>query len=384
MGGLRFDVVARDGASLARRGVLYTPHGPIATPAFAPVGTQGAVKALAPRDLLGLGVEVVMANAYHLAMRPGADTVAALGGLHALSGWDGPLMTDSGGFQIFSLQGASRVDDDGVTFKSHVDGSMHRFTPESVVALQQTLGADLVMPLDVCTGHPAPRARAAHDMRVTLRWAERARRSHTRPDQWLYGIVQGSVYADLRAESARSTAQLGFPAYAIGGVSVGESKPEMLAAVEAAVPHLPPHAPRHLLGVGHPEDIVEGVARGIDTFDCVMPTRVARTAAALTMDGRINLRNASHVADLRPLDPACGCYACQRFSRGAIRHLFMAGEMLGPHLLTLHNVHFTLDLLRRIRAALESGTFGGFRRDFLARYAHGAYAPARIATATAG
>ncbi len=376
MGKLRFDTHSRDTESLARTGVLYTPHGAIPTPAFAPVGTQGAVKALSPRDLRDLGVEVVMANAYHLAMRPGADTVAALGGLHALSGWNGPLMTDSGGFQVFSLPGASRVDADGVTFKSHIDGSTHRFTPESVVDLQQTLGADLAMPLDVCTGYPATREQAARDLRLTLAWAERSLQAHGRRDQWLYGIVQGSVYADLRAESARRTAELDFPAYAIGGVSVGEAKSDLLAAIDAAVPHLPPAAPRHLLGVGHPEDIVEGVARGIDTFDCVMPTRVARTAAALTMEGRINLRNAHHATDRRPLDPACACYACQQFSRGAIRHLLMAGEMLGPHLLTLHNLHFTLDLVRQMRAAIASGTFGDFRREFLTHYARGAFRPA--------
>ncbi len=371
---LLFEVTARDSESAARVGCLRTAHGPISTPAFAPVGTLGTVKSLAPEDLKQLGVPVVMCNAYHLALRPGAETVRALGGLHAIAGWDGPLMTDSGGFQIFSLDTGTRVDADGVTFRSHVDGSEQRFTPESLIRWQAELGADLVMPLDVCTGYPATRETAASEMRLTHAWAERARRAHEREGQVLYGIVQGSVFPDLRAESARAIAALDFEAYAIGGVSVGESKAEMWAAVDAAVPELPDAAPRHLLGVGYPEDLVEGVARGIDTFDCVMPTRIARNAGALTDAGRLNLRNAAFARDDRPLVEACACYACQHFSRGAIRHFVMAEEILGLHLLTLHNLHYILTLMCQIRAALAAGTFAAFRRDFLARYAGGAFA----------
>jgi queuine tRNA-ribosyltransferase len=373
---IRFEVAARDAASAARAGLLHTPHGMVLTPAFAPVGTQGAVKAVSPRDLLDLGVPVIMTNAYHLAMRPGAATVEALGGLHRLTGWSGPLMADSGGYQAFSLGDLARLDADGITVQYPLDGSTHRFTPESVVQLQESLGADLVMPLDVCTAYPATREQVERDLNITHRWAERAQAARRRADQALYGIVQGSTFADLRAESARSIAALGFDGYAIGGVSVGEPKAAMLAAMGASVPCLPDAAPRHLLGVGHPEDLVLGVGQGIDTFDCVMPTRVARNAGALTMDGRLNLRNAAYATDARPVEAECTCYACRHFSRGAIRHLVKAGEILGLHLLTLHNLHFTTTLMVRIRTAILSGSFGAFQRDFLAQYANGTYAAA--------
>jgi len=376
MPGLRFTVLGRDPSTMARVGRIRTPHGTIASPAFAPVGTQGTVKALTPRDLAGIGVELVMANAYHLAMRPGADRVARLGGLHALAGWDGPLMTDSGGFQVFSLATSRTVDDDGVTFRSPVDGSVHRFTPEEVVAVQGRLGADLVMVLDVCSGFPIARERAAADAERTHAWARRAADAHDAPDQALYGIVQGSVYPDLRAESARAVAAIGFEGYAVGGVSVGESKDEMCLAIDAAVSHLPADAPRHLLGVGHPEDIVEAVARGIDTFDCVMPTRVARNGGALTMAGRINLRNAAYADDPRPIDETCACYACTRFSRGAVRHFLLAGEILALTLVTLHNLAWTVGLMARIREAIAAGRYAAFRDIFLATYAAGAFAPA--------
>jgi queuine tRNA-ribosyltransferase len=376
MAPITFDIVARDPETYARAGVLRTTHGTIPTPAFAPVGTQGAVKAMSPRDLEEIGVTVVMANAYHLEMRPGSDVVSALGGLHGLSGWDGPLMADSGGFQVFSMAGRREIDSDGVTFRSHIDGAAHRFTPESVAELQESLGADLIMPLDVCTGFPVSRAQAAADARLTAEWARRALRSHSRDDQLLYGIVQGSVYGDLRAESAAMLADAGFRAFAVGGVSVGEPKAEMLCAIEASVPGLPEAAPRHLLGVGHPEDIVEAVARGMDTFDCVAPTRWARNAGAITMDGRINIRNAEHTSDVRPLQDGCMCYACRHFSRGAIRHLLKAGEILGLHLLTIHNLRFVLDLTARLRSAILDGTFASCRRDFLTDYAGGAYSSA--------
>ncbi len=368
MSAIRFQIVAHDATSAARAGELHTAHGVVFTPAFAPVATQGAVKAMAPADLAALGVEVLMSNAYHLAMRPGADTVAALGGLHALAAWPGPLMTDSGGYQVFSLANRRHVDENGVTFRSHVDGAVHRFTPESVMALQATLGADLIMPLDVCTGYPVDRATAEKELAVTLAWAGRSLAAHTRADQALYGIVQGSVFPDLRSEAARAVARLGFEAYAVGGVSVGEPKAAMLAALDATVPELPAGAPRHLLGVGNPEDLVAAVARGIDTFDCVMPTRVARNAGALTMGGRINLRNAEFARDTGPIEAGCECQACRTFSRGAVRHLVKAGEILGLHLLTVHNLHFTLGLLRQARLALQAGQFQTFRARFEASY----------------
>jgi queuine tRNA-ribosyltransferase len=374
MNAARFEVIARDPASLARAGVIRTAHGPLPTPAFAPVATQGAVKAASPRDLTDLGVHLVMCNAYHLAMRPGSATVADLGGLHRLAGWDGPLMTDSGGYQVFSLASQRDVDADGVTFRSPVDGATHRFTPEGVVEIQAALGADLVMPLDVCTGYPATHAQAAREMDLTHAWAARARRAHTRGDQVLYGIVQGSTYPDLRAASAREIAEIGFEAFAVGGVSVGESKADMLASVEGAVPLLPDAAPRHLLGVGHPEDIVEAVARGIDTFDCVVPTRWARNGAALTMAGRLNLRNAVHASDTAPVESDCGCYGCRRFSRGAIRHLLKSDEILGLHLLTLHNLHFIVALVDRLRRSILDGTFPALRVAFLTTYDSGRFA----------
>lgn len=368
MSAIRFQIVAQDATSAARAGELRTPHGCILTPAFAPVATQGAVKAMSPANLSRLGVQMLMSNAYHLAMRPGAATVAALGGLHALAAWPGPVMTDSGGYQVFSLASRSRVDASGVHFRSHVDGSLHHFTPESVVALQEILGADLIMPLDVCTGYPADRATAAEDLSLTMAWAARSLAARTRPDQALYGIVQGSVYPELRAQAARAVAALGFEAFAVGGVSVGEPKAALLTSLEASVPHLPPGAPRHLLGVGNPEDLVAAVARGIDTFDCVMPTRVARNGGALTMNGRINLRNAEFTQDTGPLEAECPCLACRDFSRGAVRHLVKAGEILGLHLLTVHNLHFTVGLVRQAREALLGGCFARFRADFEARY----------------
>lgn len=372
----RFEIIARASGSAARAGEIRTAHGSIPTPAFAPVGTQAAVKALAPRDLEALGVDLLMSNAYHLAMRPGAEVVQALGGLHALAGWNGPMITDSGGFQIFSLDNRVNVDDDGVTFRSHLDGRAHRFTPESVVQLQQALGADLAMPLDVCTGFPVERAVAERDLQRTHAWAARARDAHADHPQLLYGIVQGATFPDLRAASTVAIRSVGFDAYAIGGVSVGEPKADLWRAVDQVLPGLPEAAPRHLLGVGHPEDLIEGIARGIDSFDCVMPTRVARMAGALTLDGRLNLRNARFARDLRPIEADCGCYACQRFSRGALRHLVKAGEILAAQLLTLHNLHFTLELVRRARAAILADRFDVFRANFLDRYEGGRYAPA--------
>jgi queuine tRNA-ribosyltransferase len=363
-----FEVVAADATSHARAGILRTTHGAIATPAFAPVGTQGTVKSVAPDRLSQIGVGLIMSNLYHLAMRPGIDVVTELGGLHRLAGWDRPMMTDSGGYQVFSLEGLRSVDDDGVTFRSHVDGSTHRFTPESVMQAQQALGADLVMPLDVCSPYPVGRDAASRDALVTRSWAARAMASHHRNDQLLYGIVQGSVFKDLREESARATSEMGFRAFAIGGVSVGESKEQMHEALDACLPHLPPDAPRHLLGVGHPDDVVAAIAKGIDTFDCVAPTRWARNGGAMTMSGRMNLRNAVYARDERPLEETCGCYACAHFSRGAIRHFVKSGEILGLYLLTVHNLHFLVDLTERARSAILDGTFSAWRRAFASEY----------------
>lgn len=363
----RFQILARDPESRARAGLLHTPHGPIATPAFLPVGTQGTVKGCLPADLRALDVQALMCNAYHLALRPGAEAVRGLGGLHGLAGWSGPLMTDSGGFQVFSLADRRTVDADGVSFASHVDGSLQRFTPESVMALQAALGADLIMPLDVCSPGAADHRLAADDLALTLAWAERALASQPRGDQLLYGIVQGGAHADLREASAKATVALGFQAIAIGGLSVGESKDAMRGALWASVAWLPEAPPRHLLGVGHPEDFIVGVLGGMDSFDCVMPTRVARTGGALTWSGRLNLRNARFAGDALPIADDCACPTCRSFSRGAIRHFLKAGEMLGPMLISLHNLSFVLNLVDGLRQAILEGGLTSHCRDLAAR-----------------
>ncbi len=361
----RYQLLKQDGE--ARLGVFTTPHGDIPLPAFAPVGTQATVKTLTPDELHMIGVDLILSNTYHLYLRPGADVIAELGGLHRFMGWDGPILTDSGGFQVFSLAHMRRVDPDGVTFRSHIDGSLHRFTPEVVIHTQELLGADIIMPLDIC---PPPDDRQAVEeaVRLTNRWAVRAREAHTRPDQALFGIVQGGIFPDLRREAAEFLVDLDFPGYAIGGLSVGETKEQMYATLEETIPHLPADRPRYLMGVGTPEDILEAVARGVDLFDCVLPTRVARNGGLLTHEGRINIRNARYARDPNPIEPGCTCYTCQRFSRAYLRHLFKAGEILGLRLATLHNLHFMQQLMQRIRESIREGRFQEFKASFLARY----------------
>jgi queuine tRNA-ribosyltransferase len=335
----------------ARAGVFRTPHGKILTPAFAPVGTQATVKSLTPRHLSEIGAQLILANTYHLYLRPGADRIAALGGLHAFSGWPGPILTDSGGFQVFSLAATRQVDDEGVSFRSHLDGSMHRLTPEKSIALQEQLGADIIMAFDEC---PRPHDRRYNEeaLRRTHLWAQRSLGAAKRDDQALFAIVQGGVFRDLREESARFIASLGTPGVAIGGLSVGETKPEMHAMLEAIDPILPEDRPRYLMGVGSPEDLVECVARGIDLFDCVLPTRMARNHAALTRRGRLNLRASAYAEDPRPLDPGCECYTCQTFTRAYLRHLCVAEEMLAATLLSIHNLSLLLNLAADLRAAI--------------------------------
>jgi queuine tRNA-ribosyltransferase len=363
--GFRVLGAGKDGA--ARLGLILTPHGAIETPAFAPVGTQGTVKALDPRDLRDLGVQIVLSNTYHLHLRPGADLVEKMGGLHRFMGWGGPILTDSGGFQLFSLAAQRRVDEDGVTFRSHIDGSSHRLTPEKVVRVQEQLGADIIMCLDECAD-PHDRAYNEEALARTHVWAARCQAAHRRPDQALFGIVQGGVFADLRQESARFLVALDFPGYAMGGLSVGETKDEMYRTLDITAPLLPAHKPRYLMGVGSPEDLVEGVARGIDLFDCVLPTRLARNAAVFTREGRLNLRNAQFCSDPRPLEVDCSCYACRHFSRAYLRHLYKAEELLAYRLASIHNVHFLQRLMLNIRTALAEERFSEFRADFLANY----------------
>ncbi len=355
-----FTLLHTDPDTGARLGRITTSHGEIATPAFAPVGTQATVKALDPRDLHELGVELLLANTYHLYLRPGSEVVAELGGLHRFMGWDGPILTDSGGFQVFSLAEKRKFTDEGVLFRSHIDGSQHLFTPESVIRAQEQLGADLIMCLDECA-EPHDRAYNEQALARTHAWAVRCRAAHTRSDQALFGIVQGGIFADLRAQSAQFLTGLDFPGYAIGGLSVGETKEQMYAMLDITVPLLPADRPRYLMGVGAPEDLLEGVARGVDLFDCVLPTRLARNAALLTRQGRINLRNARFERDPGPVEADCTCYTCRHFSLAYLRHLFKAEELLAYRLATIHNVHFLLQLMREIRAAIRQGTFRQFR-----------------------
>lgn len=355
-------------AGRARAGVLRTPHGDLLTPVFAPVGTAATVKALTPAQLHELGAALVLSNTYHLYLRPGDELIRDLGGLHAFMQWDGPLLTDSGGFQVFSLSATRRVDADGVTFKSHLDGSPHRFTPEKTVTIQENLGADISMVLDECPP-PLDYAYNRTALARTHAWAVRCQAAHTRADQALFAIVQGGIFADLREESAHYLTQLDFPGYAIGGLAVGETKAQMHAVLDQVNEILPAHKPRYLMGVGAPVDLVNGVRRGVDMFDCVLPTRVARNGAALTRTGRLNLKNAPYARDPRPLVADCACYTCQHFSRAYLRHLVVAGEILAAVLLTLHNVHLLLSLMREMRAAILAGTFAAYADEFLAQAA---------------
>ncbi len=362
-----FELLAEDKNSQARAGIIHTPHGDIPTPVFAPVGTQATVKTLTPADLHELEVRLILSNSYHLYLRPGPELIADFGGLHQFMQWDRPILTDSGGFQVFSLEGLRQIDEEGVTFRSHIDGSEHRFTPERVIAIQEKLGADIIMAFDECPP-PTDYGYNVAALERTHRWAERCRSAQTRPDQALYGIVQGGVFADLRARSARFLASLDFPGYGIGGLSVGETKAQMHQMLEVIHPILPRLKPRYLMGVGSPEDLFEGVARGVDQFDCVLPTRIARNGAVFTHQGRLNLRNARFAADKGPIEADCRCYACRTFSRAYLRHLLVAREILALRLTTIHNLHFLLEIMRRIRRAIFNGTFVDYKNRFLAAY----------------
>jgi queuine tRNA-ribosyltransferase len=373
-----FRVTHTDGG--ARRGVLTTPHGEVPTPAFMPVGTYGAVKAVTQRDLMALGADIILSNTYHLYLRPGDGLIARRGGLHRFMSWDKPILTDSGGYQVFSLSERRTIREDGAHFRSHLDGSAHLLTPEKAADIQAHLGSDIAMVLDECLAHPDDPAAARDSMERTLRWAARGRRrfetvrngdAHdvcvTNPGQAQFGIVQGSVFPDLRVESAERTVDIGFEAYAIGGLSVGEPAEVMYEMVSHTTPHLPIDRPRYLMGTGTPEDLVESVARGVDLFDCVLPTRNARNGQLFTSEGRINIKNARYAEDDGPADPACGCYTCRTFSRAYLRHLFAAGEMGAATLNTLHNLHFYLDTMRRIREAIAFGQFESFRIGYVRR-----------------
>jgi queuine tRNA-ribosyltransferase len=368
-----FEITHRDGA--ARRGVLTTPHGRVETPVFMPVGTQGTVKAMTARDLDEVGATIVLGNTYHLYLRPGDDLIARRGGLHRFMSWPHPMLTDSGGYQVFSLAERRRIVEEGVHFRSHLDGSAHVLTPEKAVDVQAQLGADIAMVLDECPALPAPDEVLAESIALTARWARRCRErwlalgeapppgvTVTTPGQAQFGIVQGGTSPELRARSVELTLEIGFEGYAIGGLSVGETPDATYDTVALTAPLLPDTQPRYLMGVGTPADLVECVARGIDMFDCVMPTRNARNGHLFTSDGIVKIKNAQYAEDDRPLDAACGCYTCRTYSRAYLRHVFLAGEIIGSTLNTLHNLYFYLDTMRRIREAISFGTFEKFRQ----------------------
>ncbi len=350
-----FRILFRDPQTLARVGVLTTSRGEVTTPAFLPVGTRGAVKAMAPWEIAGIGYRMILANTYHLYLRPGVGVVRDAGGLHAFMGWRGPILTDSGGFQVFSLSSTCEVEEEGVRFRSVYDGSEHFLSPEDVVRIQEELGSDIAMILDHCVAYPSSREEVEKSVETTLRWAERSLAVHRKSDQALFGIVQGGTYPELRARSAEVTASLAFPGYGIGGLSVGEPRETMLRCLEVQTSILPQDRPRHLLGIGDPEGVLESVALGVDLFDCVLPTRMARTGVALAREGKLNLRHARYARDLRPLEEDCPCPACARFTRAYLRHLYGVNEILAHRMLTWHNLTFMHRLFLDCRRAIRAG-----------------------------
>jgi queuine tRNA-ribosyltransferase len=360
-----FNIEQKDGK--ARAGTFNTPNGEFATPIFAPVGTQATVKSVTPAQLEEIGASLVLANTYHLFLRPGENLIAELGGLHTFMNWKRPILTDSGGFQVFSLSETRKVDEDGVNFKSHIDGSIHRFTPEKSIQIQESLGADIIMAFDECA-EPDQREYSEAAMLRTHRWLERCVSSKRRTDQALFGIVQGGIFADLRRQSAEFIAMQDLPGYAIGGLSVGESKADMHAMIEIVNGILPQEKPRYLLGVGSPEDLINGIWRGVDIFDCVLPTRLARHHAAFTPTGRINLANTINTSEKNPIDDSCRCYTCRNFSRAYIRHLILAKEMLAGTLVSIHNLYFLLEITRRARQAIQESRFDSFAQEFLNKW----------------
>jgi queuine tRNA-ribosyltransferase len=362
----QFSIQARDGA--ARLGRLVTAHGVVATPAFMPVGTYGTVKAMTPEELEGLGAQIILGNTFHLLLRPGPQIIAAHGGLHRFMHWQHPILTDSGGFQVFSLKSLRRLSEEGVRFRSPVDGREVFLTPEESMQMQLALRADIAMALDDCTAHPATEAQARASMERSMRWAQRSHAhyyGHGSPPGGLFGIVQGGMYLPLRLASLEQLLRLDWPGLAVGGLAVGESEEERLAVLEGLIPHMPQERPRYLMGVGRPQDIVAAVLRGIDMFDCVMPTRHARNGHLFTSEGVINIRNSAYASDLAPLDPACDCYTCRHFSRAYLRHLDRCNEILGSRLNTIHNLHFYIGLMRSLRQAIGRGTLAQWAQTFL-------------------
>lgn len=354
----------------ARLGRLHTSHGIIETPIFMPVGTQATVKAMIPEELKEMDAQIILSNTYHLFLRPGADLIREAGGLHRFMHWDRPILTDSGGFQVFSLGPLRKICEDGVTFKSHLDGSTHFMSPETSMEVQMALGSDIVMAFDECAPYPSTWEYTLAALERTTRWAGRCKEALTRPDQALFGIVQGGMYKDLREKSAREITEIGFPGYGIGGLSVGEPKPLMYEMLDYTIPLLPIDRPRYLMGVGSPDCLIEGVMRGVDMFDCVLPTRIARNGTVMTSAGKVVIKNAANTRDFRPLDEECSCYTCRNYSRAYLRHLFKAEEILGLRLATIHNLHFLLTLMKKVRQAIVDDSLPELRTQFFAKYGY--------------
>lgn len=365
-----FQLLNKDRNSKARRGRLNTFHGNIETPIFMPVGTRGTVKSVTQAHLKDIDAQIILGNTYHLYLRPGDELIKKAGGLHNFISWDKPILTDSGGFQVFSLGELNKITKEGVKFQSHIDGSYHFFSPEKSIEIQENLGADIIMSFDECTPYPCSYEYAKKSMEMTTKWAERSKNAKKRDDNFLFGIVQGSVFKDLRTESAESLKALDFPGYSIGGLSVGESKTDMFEMTDIVTDILPEDKPRYLMGVGKPEDIVEGVMRGVDMFDCVLPTRNARKGTTYTYDGKMIIKNASFKEDFEPIDKECGCYTCRNYSRAYIRHLFQVDEILALTLTTIHSLYFYLDLMKKIRTAIEENSFLEWRKEFYKRFKH--------------
>lgn len=371
MPALRYELIKKCKQTGARLGVVHTPHGAFETPVFMPVGTQATVKGMSPDELKEIDARIILSNTYHLYMRPGSDLIREAGGLHRFMSWDRPILTDSGGFQVFSLGGLREIKEEGVTFRSHIDGSKHVFTPELVMKTQEDLGSDIIMAFDECIPYPAGHDYAKKSLERTSRWALRCKEAHKNTErQALFGIVQGGVYPDLREQSAKELVQMDFPGYSVGGLSVGEPPEDMYRILECTVPLLPEDRPRYLMGVGSPDYLIEGAIRGIDMFDCVLPTRIGRNGTVMTGRGKIIARDAKYARDFSPLDPECGCYVCRNFSRAYIRHLLKAREVLGIRLTTWHNLKFLLDLMKKVRQAIMEDKLGDFRNEFFSSYGY--------------
>ncbi|HMA58868.1 MAG TPA: tRNA guanosine(34) transglycosylase Tgt [Halanaerobiales bacterium] len=365
---LNFDLLKKDSDSDARLGKIDTPHGEINTPIFMPVGTQATVKAMSPEELKEIKAEIILGNTYHLYLRPGHELIEKAGGLHQFMNWDKPILTDSGGFQVFSLADLREIKEEGVYFQSHIDGSRQFISPEKSIEIQNALGSDIAMAFDECPPEPSNYNYVKNSLERTVRWAERSKAAMNNDKQSLFGIIQGGIFKDLREESVKKMTDIGFPGYAIGGLSVGEAKEDMLDTLEFTVPLMPDDKPRYLMGVGTPEDLIEGVKRGIDMFDCVMPTRIARHGSIYTSQGRITIRNATYKEDFTAPDPNCDCYVCQNYTRAYIRHLLKRKEILGVRLTTYHNLYFFIDLMNKIKKAVDKGNFLSFREKFYQNY----------------